>query len=206
LSTIDWNERYQTGDLPWDAGTPDPHLVRHVSASTTRGRALDVGSGTGTNAIWLARKGFEVLGVDVSPEAIAQARAKLGGEALPLRFAVADFLAGESSETGFDLVFDRGCFHVFDEAEERARFASRVAEALSPTGRWLSLIGSTEGPPREEGPPRRSVRDIAQAVEPALELLEVVAVPFHAETPERAAGWLCTARRRTVPAQPSTRR
>lgn len=208
MTTIDWNERYETGDLPWDSGAPEPHLVDHLREHPLRGRALDVGCGTGTNAIWLARQGFEVVGIDLSPEAIAQAEAKLGEEPLACRFAVVDFLAADPGAVGrdFDLVFDRGCFHVFDEAADRARFAAHVAASLAPRGRWVSLLGSTEGPAREEGPPRRSLRDVAAAIEPALEIVEVRAVPFHAAEPDRAAGWLVTARPRAAPAQPSTRR
>lgn len=206
MTTIDWNARYEGGDLPWDSGQPDPWLVQHVLASEARGRALDVGCGTGTNALWLARRGFDVLGVDVSPRAIEKARAKQGDEPLACRFEVFDFLGAELGEPLFDLVFDRGCFHVFDEPAQRARFAQQVAAALAPAGEWLSLIGSTEGPPREEGPPRRTVRDLADAIEPHLAVVEIRAIPFSPQEPERAAGWLCRARRRSVPAQPSTRR
>jgi hypothetical protein len=96
-------------------------------------------------------------------------------------------------EAPFHFVFDRGCFHVFDEEEERARFAARVAAILAPGGLWLSLIGSTEGPPREVGPPRRSVRDVARAIEPALEILELRGAEFR---DHGAMAWFCLARRR----------
>jgi hypothetical protein len=122
------------------------------------------------------------------------------------RFSVQDFLAGEPPQGPFQLVFDRGCFHVFDEAEERARFAARVAGVLAPAGQWLSLIGSTEGPAREVGPPRRSAREVLAAIEPALELRELRAVAFRTQGPRAAEAWLCVARRRELPAQPSTRR
>lgn len=45
-------------------------------------------------------------------------------------------------------------------AEARERFASRVAELLAPTGIWHSLIGSTDGPPRDSGPPRHSAGEV----------------------------------------------
>ncbi|HLU66750.1 MAG TPA: hypothetical protein VKZ63_10765, partial [Kofleriaceae bacterium] len=106
----------------------------------------------------------------------------------------------------FDLVFDRGCFHVFDEPADRQRFAEKVAACLGPDGMWLSLIGSTEGPPRDHGPPRRSARDIASAVEPSLAIVELRAIEFDLNLPIQADAWLLLARRRAVPAQPSTRR
>ena len=72
----DWDQHYAAGETPWDTGNPDPELVRLVeSGRVPRGRALDVGCGTGTNARYLASKGCEVVGVDVSRVAIEQAKA-----------------------------------------------------------------------------------------------------------------------------------
>ena len=93
----------------------------------------------------------------------------------------------------FEFVFDRGCFHVFDEPEERARFAARVAAILAPGGLWLSLIGSTEGPPREVGPPRHTGREVTLAIEPALEIVELRAAEFRAHG-ARAWFWLSRCR------------
>jgi len=216
MPSIEWNDRYASGDMPWDTGEADEHLVAFVSGSgVVPGPALEVGCGTGTNALWLAQRGFDVLGVDVSPLAIDQARARLStpapapapasAPAPRCRFEVRDFL-GAPPAGSFSLVFDRGCFHVFDDAEDRARFAARVAEVLAPDGMWLCLMGSTEGPPRDVGPPRRSARDVAAAIEPVLAIAELTAVTFATRHPAPAAAWRCVARRRSVPAQPSTRR
>jgi SAM-dependent methyltransferase len=199
-----WNENYAQGFLPWDTGVPDPMLIQVVeSGALPVGRALDVGCGTGTNAIWLAQHGYEVQGVDVAPLAIEQARAKLPA-GLMCRFSVLDFLTGRPEGGPFELVFDRGCFHVFDEPAERAKFAAQVAAVLVPGGVWLSLIGSTEGPPRAVGPPRRSLRDVTNAIEPHLEILSVRSAEFR-DAPEPAKAWICLSRYRALPAQPSTR-
>jgi len=122
--------------------------------------------------------------------------------ALRCRFAVKDFLAAPPPDGPFQFVFDRGCFHVFDEPGERQRFVEQVAAALAPGGSWLSLIGSTEGPQREVGPPRRSARDVILAIEPALEIVELRSAEFHGS---HAKAWFCLSRQRTMPAQPSTR-
>jgi SAM-dependent methyltransferase len=197
-----WNESYASGQLPWDTGSPEPLLVEFVNAGgAALGRALDVGAGTGTNAIWLAERGFDVLGVDVSPLAVAKAQAKMEGRALRCSFAAMDFLSGPP-EGPFQFVFDRGCFHVFDEAEERARFAAHVAASLEPGGLWLSVVGSTEGAPREVGPPRRTAQEVVLAIEPALEIVELRSTEFH---DHGAKAWFCLSRSRTSPAQPSTR-
>jgi len=166
------------------------------------GPALEIGAGTGTNAIWLAERGFDVIGVDVSPLAVERANAKMAGRALGCRFAVLDFLAAPPLDGPFQFVFDRGCFHVFDEPDERQRFAAHVAAALAPEGLWLSLIGSTEGPPREVGPPRRSASEVTLAIEPALEIVELRTAEFSGSN---AKAWFCLSRQRTVPPQASTR-
>jgi SAM-dependent methyltransferase len=200
----DWNEHYASGQMPWDSDEPDPALVATVEAGTIpAGRALEVGCGTGTNALWLAAHGFDALGVDVSPLAIDRARAKMGDAAIACRFEVLDFLK-DRPEGPFDFVFDRGCFHVFDAPEVRARFAALVAAVLTPGGLWLSLIGSTEGTPRDTGPPRRSARDIASAVEPALEIVQLRSIHFDPHLDMPPAAWLCLSRARAVLAQPST--
>ena len=203
MSHPSWNEHYASGELPWDTGRPEPVLVEFVhSSGVAPGRTLEIGTGTGTNAIWLAERDFDVLGVDVSPLAIERARAKMDGRALHCRFATLDFLAAPPPDGPFDFVFDRGCFHVFDESWERERFAENVAAVLKPGGLWLSLIGSTEGPPREVGPPRRSAREIALAIEPALEIVELRSAEFRGHD---SKAWFCLSRRRSISAQPSTR-
>lgn len=203
----DWNERYQTAETPWDTGKRDDHLVEFIrSGAIESGRALDIGCGTGTNAIWLAGQGFPMLGIDFAPLAIEKARAKAADAKLDCRFEQLDFLKDTVPGGPFNFVFDRGCFHVFEEAGDRERFAERVASLLAPGGRWLSLIGSTEGPERDWGPPRRSARDVANAIEPALEILELRSVEFRADLPGPAAAWLCLSRPRDVPAQSSPRR
>ena len=198
-----WNESYASGQLPWDTGLPEPVLVEFItSGAVAPGSALEIGAGTGTNAIWMAERGFDVLAVDVSPIAVERANAKVEGRALRCLFAASDFLATPAPHGPFQFVFDRGCFHVFDEPGERARFAAQVAAAMAPHGIWLSLIRSTEGPPREFGPPRRSAREVILAIEPSLEIVELRSTDFSGSN---AKAWFCLSRRRTTPAQPSTR-
>src|SRR5262249_36414593 len=133
------------------------------------GRTLEVGCGTGTNAIYLAQHGFEVVGVDISPLAVENARAKAHA---CCRFEAVDFLNEPSPGGPFQFVFDRACVPTFDDDHERAVVAQNVAAALVAGGVWLSLIGSTEGPPRDVGPPRRSAREVMSAIEPSLEILQ----------------------------------
>lgn len=202
-----WNERYQAGELPWDTGRPDPHLVAAFADGTLPpGRALEIGCGTGTNAVWLAAQGCAVTAIDVSEAAIERARARAAAAGVDIDFRVVDLLAEPIPGAPFDLVFDRGCFHVFDRPEDQATFARKVAGVLAPDGRWLSLIGSTEGAPRDMGPPRRSARDIATAIEPHLAITELSLGLMDTTNQGSAPAWRCLAAARAIPAQPSTRR
>jgi SAM-dependent methyltransferase len=199
-----WNESYASGEpLPWDTGVPDPQLVELIeSGAIAPGRALEIGCGTGTNALFLAQLGFDVVGVDISEVAVEKARAKARGRC---RFEVVDFLATSPTGGPFDFVFDRGCFHVFDDAGERSSFAQRVGAELVELGIWVSLIGSTEGAAREEGPPRRSARDIVTAIEPWLEVMDLRSTELTV-CGEQLKSWRCVSRTRAIAAQPSTRR
>lgn len=195
-----WNESYASGQLPWDTGQPEPLLIEFVtSGGIAPVPALEIGAGTGTNAVWLAEHGFDVLGIDLSPLAVERARAKMKERALSCRFAALDFLAAPPPGGPFQFVFDRGCFHVFDEPDERRRFAANVAAVLAPGGLWLSMIGSTEGPRGDVGPPRRSACEVMLAIEPVLEIVELRSAEFR---DHGAKAWFCLSRRRMVPAQP----
>jgi len=198
-----WNDSYLSGEpLPWDTGTPDPMLIAMIESHAIEpGRTLEVGCGTGTNAIYLAEHGFDVVGVDVAAVAIANARAKAHARC---RFETVDFLNEAPPGAPFQFVFDRGCFHTFDGDHERARFAQNVADVLVIGGIWLSLIGSTEGAPRDVGPPRLSAREVMNAIEPALEIVEFRWGEFGV-CGEELKAWLCLSRKRAIPPQPSTR-
>jgi len=126
----------------------------------------------------LAKRGFLVTGLDISSRAIqlAQARAQAAKQSLELQ--TGDFLREAMAPGPFEFIWDRGCFHSFREPEERSFYAALVAQRLKPEGLWISLIGSSDGPPRDQGPPRHSARDIIQATEPHLEILSLESIFF----------------------------
>jgi SAM-dependent methyltransferase len=134
-----WNESYASGNPPWDTGKPEPLLVEFV---TSRGiapaRTLEIGAGTGTNAIWLAERGFDVLGVDVSSLAVEIARAKIKKRDLRCRSETLDCLGVSVPDGSFQFVFDRGCLHVFDEPAERERLTRfrRQSEGCGSGQQW----------------------------------------------------------------------
>lgn len=195
--TKDFEERYRKGDLPWDTGEQDKNLEQVIKEESIQPcSVLELGAGTGSNAVWLAGQGFKVTAVDISPTAIEIACRKAVDAGVRIKFVVADILKDSIPSSPFDFVFDRGCFHVFDLPAERSRLAEIIRNHLNPRGYWFSIIGSTDGPRRENGPPRRSVLDIASAVESRFEIILLKAIHLDTNLTEAPRGWACLMRAR----------
>ncbi len=196
--TQQWDEHYEAGFKPWDTGFHDSNLERVLVEHFVRpGRALEIGCGTGTNAIWLSDRGFKVTAVDVANLAI-QAACRKNGKTRNPRFYVLDVLSTKKIVgSPFDFIFDRGCFHSFAEVPDRHIFAKRVHALLSKNGLWCSLIGSKDGPEREIGPPRRSLREIIEVIEPHFEILEIRSSHFDSEQDDPPRCWVGVFRKRS---------
>jgi Cyclopropane fatty acid synthase and related methyltransferases len=145
--------RYLLGRAPWDTGVTPPEVVELVErGDLPPGRALDLGCGTGTNSFYLARHGWEVVGVDFSVVAIRRARRRARRMNLPVRFYRADvtdlgFLTGP-----FDLALDIGCLHGIPP-EGRMRYAAEVGRLVRPGGLYMLYAFF----PRPDGPPGRGI-------------------------------------------------
>ena len=192
-----YRERYQSGKTPWDVGKPDFNLIETVTDHPVpRGKALDIGCGTGDNSIWLAQSGFEVVGTDVSEIALEQAGEKAARAGLKCEFIRIDFIRNKVAGYPFCFLFDRGCFHSFDLPEDRELFARNAADHLEEGGLWLTIAGSADERRPGPGPPRRTAAEIVLAVEPFFEILTLQDSVFgsNRSTPPRA--WRCLMRKR----------
>lgn len=148
--------RYMRGDAPWDSGIVPPEVVAWIEAAESAGqppgRALDMGCGTGTTSIFLASRGWHVVGVDFAPNAIRQAQAKARAarrewarREAPQRtpaghttFFSADVSRPDflSDADPFDLVIDVGCVHGLT-ADQRAAYAQHLARLTRPGASYL---------------------------------------------------------------------
>lgn len=192
-----FEERYRTGDTPWDHGRPDINLMDMVvQRPILKCKALDVGCGTGDNVIWLAQQHFEVTGCDISRTAIEEARRKASLSNLESSFIVADFLNDRIPGSPFGFVFDRGCLHSFDTDEELSRFAENVASHLEIGGLWLTLAGNADEQERESGPPQLTAADLVATVEPYCEIITLAAGHFDSNHSDPAKAWICLMRKR----------
>lgn len=142
-----WDERYTTqGPPPAGAVGPPDILARHADVFPTAGSALDLACGQGRASVWLARRGLEVWGLDVSPVAVGHARDLAGrsGVGDRCRFDVADLDDGLPEGTPVDVIL---CHRFRDR-----RLDPAIRARLKPGGLLavvaLSEVGATAGPHR----------------------------------------------------------
>lgn len=127
--------RYLRGRIPWDTGITPPEIVALVD-QLTPGRALDLGCGTGTNSLYLAKRGWQTVGVDFVPSAIWQAKRKARTEKTPVDFYIADVTRLDFLDAPFDLAVDVGCLHALSN-EQRPAYARGLARLVRPGGVFL---------------------------------------------------------------------
>jgi 2-polyprenyl-3-methyl-5-hydroxy-6-metoxy-1,4-benzoquinol methylase len=127
--------RYWRRKTPWDTHITPPEVMAFIE-QTPPGRALDIGCGTGTNAITLTRHGWRVTAVDFSVKAIGSARRKAAAAGIDVDFRLAD--ASDLSELNgpFDYALDIGCLFTL-APESRQRCVSGVAKLLASGGRYM---------------------------------------------------------------------
>jgi len=195
-----FENRYKIGDLPWNINRADYNMINVIiNEPIPVGKALDIGCGTGDNVIWLAKQGFDVTGIDYSQNAIKMAKSKAKKKgASNTHFLFLDILNDEIPEGPYNFVFDRGCFHSFDSHEERKKYAERVADISVNDGLWLSLLGSFDDGRLEQGPPKRTVLDIATAVEPYFEIQYIKTGRFDSNDEVPSKIWICLMKKREI--------
>jgi SAM-dependent methyltransferase len=158
-----WDASYRHGPAPWDVGQPQPAVVRLASEGGFAGAVLDVGCGTGQNALHVASLGLEVLGVDVAETAVAMAREKAAAHGIKVEFAVADAFQLERLGRTFRTVLDSGLFHTFD-GDERPEYAASLASVTEHGGTLYLLCFSDKG--SDIGPHPISQEELRAAFNP----------------------------------------
>jgi 2-polyprenyl-3-methyl-5-hydroxy-6-metoxy-1,4-benzoquinol methylase len=147
----------ERGAAPWEIGRPQPSFVSLAQSQQIRGPILDVGCGTGENALYLAGLGFDVTGIDSARAAIEMARDKARVRQVRAYFRMVDALDLACLGTTFEAVIDSGLFHLFTD-EERRRFLPSLAAVLRPGGIYFMLAFSDQE--TREGPRRISQAEI----------------------------------------------
>ncbi|MFP4302609.1 MAG: class I SAM-dependent methyltransferase [Spirochaetaceae bacterium] len=210
-----WESSYRTGDVPWDPGPYDRHVPRvlrdHAVAPCN---ALDIGCGEGKSAVWLARQGFSVLGIDISPTAIetaqsiARSSSGRGVQSERAGSGEVHFVTGSFPEDlseparrmgagdGFGFIMERGLLQHMTTSERNRAFLETVVRWLLPAGIFYSLIAKSEGAHRFGGPPTWSEKEVRAAFRSVLEIVELRGDVFTPGEAGSIPAWVVVARRR----------
>jgi SAM-dependent methyltransferase len=171
---------YAAGFTPWEQMGKSPASTEQISSIFEReeaehnppyGKALDVGCGSGSWAVKLAERGWQVTGVDFVPKAVRRARERAQEAGVVMRLLEGDVTALDRAGigTGFELLLDFGCFH--DELSDAQRMAeAREATAVAAPGANLLLMAWAPG---KRGPlPRGASREEIEAAFSGWELID----------------------------------
>jgi len=134
-----WDSDYRGSKPPlWDIRRPANELVKLVNEGAIRRcRVVDLCCGSGTDAIFLASKGFDVTGIDIAPTALNQARRKAADAGVHVHWLYADVLAPPNLAP-FDFIYDRGCYHVVRN-QKLAAYLETLRLLSHPGTRFLLL-------------------------------------------------------------------
>jgi len=171
---LEWQRRYEQNDTPWDKGAPAPALVRFLQENAISGRVLVPGCGKGHEVRALGMQpGCSVVGLDLSPAAIAEARrlALQAGVDTAASFLVGDFFHLPPEMNGsFDWLVEHTCFCAI-EPRQRPDYVLAAASALRTGGKIFGIFYLN--PETASGPPFAVSREELSALfEPRFILLE----------------------------------
>ena len=193
-----WDNRYHAGDTPWDTGHPSSELMRVVEEDKVAPcPAIDLGCGTGSNAIYLAERGFEVTALDISPTALDRGRGKKAKAGVKTRFVLGDVLEPPEDIGGpYGFVFDRGCYHIVRRINLDQYL--QTLEGITRAGSLGLFLTGNANEKLEKGPPTVTEKEIRAELGRLFEIIRLREFRFDPiKGPEdKPLGWSCLGRRK----------
>jgi SAM-dependent methyltransferase len=196
--TTHWDRQYRRGRPVWDTDQPASELVRTVEVEHIAPcRTLELGCGTGTNAVWLARRGFAVTAIDLSPVALLRARDRAARANVAVRFLLGDLREMRPRGGPYDFVLDCGCFGAVQLGDTPA-YLEALRRLTRPGSLCLILAGNDREPEDPRGPPVLSAARLRQEFSELFEVVRLREFRFDADVGDgkRYLGWSCLLRRR----------
>ena len=152
-----WQERFDTGQTGWDRGGPSPGLMAWLDSGALAPCRIAVpGCGSGWEVAELARRGFDVVGIDYTAAAVEKARAHCRQQGVQAKIVRADVL-DHAPSVPFDAVYEQTCLCAL-HPEHWVRYAGQLRSWLAPGGRLAAMFMQTPRPGATEegliqGPP-----------------------------------------------------
>jgi SAM-dependent methyltransferase len=183
MDQASWDRRYSQAELVWSA-TPNQFFAEEV-APLTPGRALDLGTGEGRNAVWLAERGWDTTAVDFSATGVEKARALAEARGCSVTWIVDDLLTFQPAPRAFDLI---ALVYIHLPALQRRHVLTAAVRGLAPAGRLVvvghdrsNLVAGVGGPqdPSILFTPEEIVRDLD-----GLDVVRSQKVVRHVQTPD----------------------
>lgn len=173
-----WQTVYRTkGEREVSWFEESPAMSLDLIRATGVGRdasIIDIGGGTSRLVDALVAEGYRSVAVlDLSEQALAVARARIGAGAAGVDWIAGDVTAWRPAQT-YDVWHDRAAFHFLVDCADRAAYAARVREAVRPGGHVIIATFAPDGPERCSGLPvmRHDAASIGAALGPPFELTE----------------------------------
>lgn len=193
-----WEGLYATSDvesLPWYTPDLDKDFERALTERRLQGkRILDLGTGPASHAMNLAKRGFDVIGTDISRSAIRKAKAAAKAAGLTIDFRVDDILASKLEANLVDVIMDRGVFHVLPP-EKRSLYVDTAHRILRPQG-WLLLKCFSDKEPGTFGPYRIASKELRGYFQEKFEILSIANSVFEGTLKPNPKALFATFRRR----------
>lgn len=168
-----WENRYQEGTARWDLGQAAPPFVSLLDGEDApgAGRIAVLGAGRGQDALLFAERGFEVVGFDFAPSAIADANQLAQMRGLAARFLQRDiFRLSPEFDGQFDYVLEHTCFCAIDPSQ-REEYVQVVKRLLRPGGELIALFWAHDRP---GGPPfGTSLAELRSRFEPTFTITAI---------------------------------
>jgi len=182
--------------LPWYYPHLEPEIKERLDNLSPQAHILDIGAGPGTQAIEMAKLGYNVTATDISKAAMEKARLRAAEEGVRLEFLQDDIL--DSKLIGeYEVILDRGCFHSITPVD-RGKFVATVHKLLKPKGLFLLKTFSKE----EKGPSgghRFSADEIKDIFHTGFEIETIKETVFQTMMDYEPKGLFCIMRKKDQP-------
>ena len=149
-----WESAYENGEFRhWESGYASPELIALVAAEVLpkHTRVLDMGCGGGIDAVFMARCGFKVKGVDISAAALRIAEKRAEQAHVKVDWRRGNVLELPIDDGSVDFVTDRGLFHLIEDPD-RPKYASELFRVLNNGGRAMIRGASAQSAPDRFNP------------------------------------------------------